>query len=325
VKCLKKRQECVDVGSEYCPCYLAETNNCITCSQLQGKEFCDCNWRGVCVYQEFVMNRNKIKQQRDYYNSSVEDIKQIGMDSYLIKLKVTKTLARQLNEPGSYVFLRDKKLPQYFDVPMSIMQSDTSNGVITIAYKAIGAKSKSLNNCKDSILIKGPYWNGAYGLGNLKKVKNQNCLVIARGISQAPSLLVIEKLIKNGNKISLVLDKGSVGEIFINDLIKNTNIYTYEEDVMSEKGKSLITHILHNKNISLIYSAGSDLLHMNIIKIIDELGMDPYLVVTNNNELCCGEGICGGCTTRLKDGTRVKPCKTQIDSRQIIERRVLLD
>lgn len=322
---MENRLECVDAGSEYCPCYLAETNNCITCSQLQGKEFCDCNWRGVCVYQELVMNRNRIKQQRDYFNSTIEEVKKIGKDSYLMKLSVTKTLARQLKEPGSYVFLRDESLPHYFDVPMSIMQSDTINGVITIAYKAIGVKTNSLNNCNKDILIKGPYWNGIHGLNNLKRVRNQDCIVIAKGISQAPSLLAIEKLINNNNRVTLIADKGSIGEIFIHDYIKDMSIDTYEEDIMSEKGKSLIKHLLINNEISLIFSAGSDILHMNIIKIVDELGIDPFLVVTNNSEICCGEGVCGGCTTRLKGGTRVKPCKTQIDSRQIIERRVLDD
>ncbi len=320
-----KRQECVDVGSEYCPCYLAETGNCITCSQLQGKEFCDCNWRGVCVYQEFVMNGNKIKQQRDYYNSIIEDIHEIRSNSFILKLKVTKTLARQLKEPGSYIFLRDKDLPQYFDVPMSVMQSDTINGVITVAYKAIGVKTNNLKKCKEEVLIKGPYWNGVYGLSNLKKVKEKNCLIVARGISQAPALLAIEKLVKNKNKVALILDKGSIDEIFIYDFIKDMDIEIYEENTMSEEGKALIKNILLNKNIDLVYSAGSDLLHMNIINIIDELGINPYLAVTNNNEICCGEGVCGGCTIRLKDGTRVKPCKTQIDSRKIIERRVLID
>ncbi len=322
---MQKRQECIDVGSEYCPCYLAETNNCITCSQLQGKEFCDCNWRGVCVYQELLMNRNKIRQQRDYYKSEIEDIREIGKDSYILKLKVTKTLARQLKEPGSYVFLRDERLPQYFDVPMSVMQSDALNGEITIAFKAVGAKTNSLKKCDENILVKGPYWNGIYGLSSLKSVKEKTCLVLARGISQAPALLAIEKLVKNKNKVKLVLDGGSIGELFIHDYIKDMDIDTYEEDLMSEKGRTLIKQLLLNQDVALIYSAGSDLLHMSIINILDELELEPYLAVTNNNEICCGEGICGGCTIRLKDGTRAKACKTQIDSRKVIERRVLLD
>lgn len=271
------------------------------------------------------MNGNKIKQQRDYYKSTIEDIKEIGKDSFILKLKVTRTLARQLKEPGSYVFLRDKKLPQYFDVPMSIMQSDAIYGEITIAFKAVGAKTNSLLKCYEDILVKGPYWNGIYGLSNLKSVKEEKCLVIARGISQAPALLAIEKLVKNKNKVILVLDRGSIGELFISDFVKGMNIDIYEEDLMSEKGKALVTHLLVNEDIALVYSAGSDLVHMRVINIIDELNINPYLAVTNNNEICCGEGICGGCTIRLKDGTKAKACKTQIDSKKIIERRVLLD
>lgn len=322
---MHKRQECIDVGSEYCPCYLAKTNNCIICSQLQRNEFCDCNWRGVCIYQDFLMNGSKIKQQRDYYKSKIIDIREIGNDSYVLKFKVSKTLARQLKEPGSYVFLRNEELPQYFDVPMSVMQSDTIDGTITIAFKTVGAKTSSLKKCKEDILVKGPYWNGVYGLKNLKSMKEKTCLVLARGISQAPTLLALEKLVKNKNKVILVLDRGSIGEIFIYDYIDEMEIETYEEDLMSEKGRSLVKQLILKENISLVYSAGSDLLHMNVIKILDELGVDPYLSVTNNNEICCGEGICGGCTVRLRDGTRTKTCKTQVDSRKIIERRVLLD
>ncbi|NFG18899.1 sulfide/dihydroorotate dehydrogenase-like FAD/NAD-binding protein, partial [Clostridium botulinum] len=44
-------KDCIDAGSEYCPCHLAETGDCILCSQLSGKKFCDCiNWKGVCIY-----------------------------------------------------------------------------------------------------------------------------------------------------------------------------------------------------------------------------------------------------------------------------------
>jgi len=319
---MKKRQNCIDAGSEYCPCYLAETFNCLTCSRLQGKDFCDCNWKGICVYQEYLLNGNKIKEQRDYYRSNVKEIEKIGKDSYMIKLKVTKKLARQLKVPGSYVFLRSERLPQYFDVPMSIMQSDDFNGEIIIAFKIVGAKTISLIECRDGILVKGPYWNGIYGISNIENMENKKCLVVARGISQAPTLLVLEKLIKNKNKVFLLLDGGSIGEIFIKKYIKDINsIDIYEENLMNDKGTDLIKDILANEDISLIFSAGSDLLHKKIISIVDELKVGPHIAVTNNNKICCGEGICGSCTLRFKDGTKAKTCKVQIDSRKIIERR----
>lgn len=208
---------------------------------------------------------------------------------------------------------------------MSVMQSDAINGEITIAFKAIGAKTSSLKKCVEDVLVKGPYWNGVYGLRNLKSVQEKTCLVLARGISQAPALLAIEKLVKNKNKVILVLDRGSIGELFLYDYIEEMKLDTYEEDLMNEKGRTLMKQLLLMEDIALVFSAGSDLLHMNVIKVLDEIELSPYLAVTNNNEICCGEGICGGCTVRLKDGTRAKACKTQIDSRKIIERRVLLD
>lgn len=61
-------KDCIDAGSEYCPCHLAETGDCILCSQLSGKKFCDCiNWKGVCIYQEFIWNGKKAKEERETY------------------------------------------------------------------------------------------------------------------------------------------------------------------------------------------------------------------------------------------------------------------
>ena len=37
--------KCVDTGSENCPCELAVTGDCLTCSRLQGKDSCDCDWK----------------------------------------------------------------------------------------------------------------------------------------------------------------------------------------------------------------------------------------------------------------------------------------
>jgi succinate dehydrogenase/fumarate reductase-like Fe-S protein len=72
-----------------------------------------------------------------------------------------------------------------------------------------------------------------------------------------------------------------------------------------------------------VFSGGSDKQHLHIIKEIDKLAQKPFIVVTNNNEICCGEGICGSCSTRIDSGVRVKACKVQLDVRRVIERRIL--
>ena len=321
----QSRLECVDAGSEFCPCYLAETNNCITCSHLQGKDFCDCNWRGVCIYQEYVTNGYNSKMSRENIKAKIIEKVKLNNNCTIIKLKVTKTLARQLREPGAYVFLRNLDSKHYFDVPMSIMDTDDLEGYIYIAYKVVGTKTKKLDDCKDELLIRGPYWNGLFGVRYLKAMKNKNCLILARGIAQAPSILVAKKLIKNNNKVYMIIDKGSCGEVFIRDYIKDLNLNIVEEDLKSNRGMTYLRNFLRNEDIELIYSGGTDVLHHSILKIVDEINIDPYLVATNNNEFCCGEGVCGSCTKRLEDGRRVRTCKTQLDVREAIKGRVIID
>jgi hypothetical protein len=83
--------DCVDAGTDYCPCYLAETNNCLICSQLQGKVFCDCiNWKGVCIYQEFVWNGNKMKEPRENVPVSILEKRFINENILFLKLKKIK-------------------------------------------------------------------------------------------------------------------------------------------------------------------------------------------------------------------------------------------
>jgi len=155
---LKEPYECIDVGSDYCPCYLAETNDCITCSILQGESFCNCNWRGVCVYHEYTCNGNEKKSTRKHFNCEVLEKTKLNENSYIMKLKVSKTLARELREPGAYIFLRGGNLPQYFDLPMSIMDSNVLEGYITVAYQVFGTKTKiQIIYC--FITIGGVLWN----------------------------------------------------------------------------------------------------------------------------------------------------------------------
>lgn len=324
----QQRLDCVDAGSEFCPCYLAETNECITCSHLQGKDFCDCHWRGVCIYQEYAMNGYKSKTSRQIFNSQILEKIEISHNCRILKLKVTKTLARQLKEPGAYVFLRNKDMKHYFDVPMSIMDTDELNGYIYIAYQIVGSKTKMLDKAKDEIIVRGPYWNGLLGRRYLKAIKNENCLIIAKGVAQAPATLATKKLLHNNNKVTFIIDKGSIEKVIVKDFIKGLSsdcLNIIEEDITSDKGKSLIQNKLKNENIKLVFSGGSDLTHAFIIGLINHLDINPYIVATNNNEFCCGEGVCGSCSMFLKNGKSVKTCKTQINIREAIEGRIKSD
>ena len=318
-----KKLECIDAGSEYCPCFLAEANECITCSHLQGKEFCDCNWRGVCIYQEYVWTGNRKKEIRSSYPSVVVEKRVVSSSTIINRMKVTKTLARQLDNPGAYVFMRNKDKPGFFDVPMSVMDVDAVKGEISVALQVQGAKTKALAEPKNDIIIRGPYWNGILGQRYLKSVKYGNCLVIARGIGQAPAVKVARYLSRSGNSVRIIVDPGKAGAVFIGELIKDLPCEVEELDLSSKQGIKVVNRYLKNESYHLVFSGGSDKQHLYIIQEIDRLDNKPFIVVTNNNEICCGEGICGSCSTRLDSGVRVKACKVQLDVRKVIERRIL--
>lgn len=310
--------ECIDAGSDYCPCYLAETNDCITCSHLQGKEFCDCNWRGVCIFQEYTWNGKKAKLARKNFEAKILDKKVIGDNLIIFKLATTKTFARHLKQPGAYVFIRDSHKPEYFDTPMSIMCADDRNGEIDIAVQIMGTKTKTLLETKDKIIVRGPYWNGILGLKDLKTFKDSNALIVARGVALAPAVNILKYLIRNNNRITLIMDKGKFEDVFINDYIDESQILTIETNIMKEKGKLIIQELIRNNHYDLCFSGGSDSQHKEIRKFLNELSPHTSFIVTNNKEICCGEGICGSCSIRIGDKI-LKACKSQIDTTHIFK------
>lgn len=303
------RWRCIDAGSEYCPCYLAETMDCITCSHLKGKEFCDCDWRGVCIYQAYTFEDNKKKDPRMSLQVEVTEMRELDENILELTIKVPHTLARQLNQPGSYIFIRNKNFNQYFDIPISIMQADTRNDLIKIAVEVHGIKTKTIKSINNQLLIRGPYWNGIFGLDHLKQVQNSKCLVAVRGIAQAPAILVIKHLLKNNNSVDLIIDKTSTSYNFIAEYcdiqeVKECNLYEAE-------GLEFLNRQISSKDYELIFLGTSDYLREKVFLSIENI-KNFRIVTTNNNEICCGEGICGSCTKHDINGIPIRTCKAQM-------------
>lgn len=328
---IREATDCIDAGSEFCPCKLAETGECIICSQMHGKCFCDCsNWKGVCIYQEFFNNGMKAKKGRDKYSSKILSIDNYKNDLLLIKLEVFHKLALQLMNPGSYIFLcPDENM--YFDTPISILESDSDKNIISLAVEVRGIKTKKLLDFKegDSINIRAPYWNGVFGIKNIEKQRQTNCLVLGKGIGLAPMIPVIRKLKLQDCNVSLGIDYSNLDKEFISGFIskydtKNNEINLLDKGELTKECKDLIKNSL-DSGTTYIHTAGADILSLKVIEFLDSLNRkDILLSCCNNFKMCCGEGICGACTARYK-GHRVKRfCKVQTDPRNIFEERRLI-
>ena len=166
--------DCIDAGTEFCPCHLAEEGECILCSQLHGKCFCDCvNWKGVCIYEEFASNGFKAKEGRKTFTCDVIDAVEVEEGLLFIEFRAPHKLCIDLLGPGKFIFIRTNDNP-FFDVPISILESDADKNIIKVLIEVRGIKTKRLLNTevKGEITIRGPYFNGVFGIKNIDSTRN---------------------------------------------------------------------------------------------------------------------------------------------------------
>lgn len=336
--------------TEPCPCHLAETGDCLVCSQLAGKTFCDCiNWKGVCIYQEYVWNGNKAKEGRKISVCKVLKKENVESKVIILTILVNHKLAQDLMKPGSFVFLRHPNCMQFYDAPISVMESNIEENWIKVAIEIKGIKTKMINeiNEDEKILVRGPFFNGVLGIKHVNDSKEGVSILISRGIGMAPMVPVLKKLYANGNKTIVIMDKSPYRNIFIQeylDICNSTVITcnTFEKGELTEIFKSTLRSLIdiEYKNINLIHCDGPDILIYNVMNYLKDLKEDMknkvnlngdsvnidkiWYTSCNNAKMCCGEGVCGTCSARFKGHIVKKMCKVQTDPEYVFEGRRLI-
>lgn len=310
--------ECIDAGTDYCPCKLSERDECIICSQLKGKEFCDClYWNGTCIYQEFLWNGKQSKKTREFKSCDIIEKQKLREDVILLKIKVSKTIARELDNIGAFVFLKKSEDDLSFSTPISILDCDVMDGIITVCFKVRGIKTKALGECTDKIMVKGPYLNGIEGQKFLKKARG-DILVLVRGIAGVPAIWMIKKLHDKINNFYVLIDyendenERSYLEKYFTDLNCRLNyLKFYNGRKIDNKADVIIKYYIENYNIKTVVIAGSDDFESQIINSIYPSHKDINFATINNASMCCGEGICGCCSMNVNSGKEIRACKQQ--------------
>ncbi|MGO5064627.1 MULTISPECIES: sulfide/dihydroorotate dehydrogenase-like FAD/NAD-binding protein [unclassified Clostridium] len=322
-------KDCIDAGSEYCPCHLAETGDCILCSQLSGKKFCDCiNWKGVCIYQEFMWNGKKAKEERENYLGKIIKKDNIEDKTIVLTIALSHKLCQQLVYPGSFVFLRNKDDFGFYDAPISIMDANTEENIIKVAIEIRGVKTKTIADLdkNDDILVRGPFWNGVLGLKNVYRAKNGTSILISRGIGQAPLVPVMKKLNSNGNKIIAIIDNSGYENILIKDYLKLYNaevieLNTLKTGELTDDLKNKLKEILDKEDINIIHCSSQDIIIYKLVEFLDD---KVPISSSNNAKMCCGEGVCGTCTVRYKGHIVKRLCKVQTEPKYVFRERRLI-
>ena len=308
-------QFCADAGGKYCPCHLAYSGDCIKCSLIRGEKVCDCKWQGVCIYNQLQHNKIIGVNERKELLCDVLESKEIETDLYLMKIKIPKSIVKDLCEPGAYVLLKDKNRENMmFNAPISVMDIDEENNILEVIIHSIGVKTKPIVKA-DKVILKAPYFNGIFGIKEIKSNINQNCVVILNGLSQVNSINVIKRLIKNHNHVEVFLNNKGVALDIIKDKISRMGVNI--NDISLSDDKDLIIDYIKRENVPFVYVGASITFSKDVMNIIDSIDKNIKLAISNDNLICCGEGICGACVINI-DGFKVKTCKAQVDSREYL-------
>ena len=311
----QNNQFCADAGGKYCPCHLAHSGDCIKCSLIRGEKTCECKWQGVCIFNELQHNKILPVEERKEEICKIIESKEIEDKIYLMKIQVPSYLMRYLSEPGAYVFLKDRNRESiYFNAPISIMDVDEVDNILEVIIVPRGIKTKPLVNTEE-ILMKAPYFNGIFGLKEIKSNQCDKCVVILDGLSQVNSINVIKRLIRNNNEVEVFINENGKRLKIVEDKIKgmgiNINLFNLDNK------KDILENYLRNNKVSFVYSCGLIYFNKDILQLVDNIDESIKFAIPNNNLICCGEGICGACTVRLNN-CRIKTCKAQMNRREFL-------
>ena len=237
-------------------------------------------------------------------------------------------MVSELVHAGSYVFVRRPDTDTSFDTPISIMDTDTRNNTITIAIELKGVKTKALDLLKqgEELLIKAPFWNGILGLKNIYAIKNSKCLIVARGIGQAPMIPPLKHLHANNNEIIVVLDNSPYKNSFVSGYLekyasKIIQCNTICRGRITEEFNNILKDLISNNDISLVHCDAADILNYELMKAVEDIDITIKYSCCNNAKMCCGEGVCGCCTRKNNDRKLRRLCKMQTEPKYVLEGR----
>jgi ferredoxin--NADP+ reductase len=199
---------------------------------------------------------------------------------------------------GNFVILRVEEHGER--IPITIVDSDTNAGTITLIVQAIGKTTKLLatKNVGDSILdVVGP-------LGNPTPIENHGAVVcIGGGVGTAEMLPIAKALKKAGNTIYTIIGARSKELIILENEMKEFSDKTFittddgsygKKGVVTDQLKDLLDAPL---GISAVYAIGP-LPMMKFVSLLTKQ-YNVHTLVSLNAIMVDGTGMCGGCRVTI--------------------------
>lgn len=232
---------------------------------------------------------NKIVS-KEYFSASV------------VKLEVEAPLIARTRKAGHFVIVRVGEMGER--IPLTIADSDTAKGTITLVVQAVGKSSKKITelNVGDCLTdLVGP-------LGQATHVERMGTVVCAGGgVGVAPLFPIVKAFHEAGNRVIVVLAARTKELVILEEQMR---VNADEVIVMTDDGshgtKGLVTNgiesVINREKVDFCITVGPAVM-MKFVSALTQ-GYDIPTVASLNTIMVDGTGMCGACRVTVGGKTR---------------------
>ncbi|MGB2867576.1 MAG: sulfide/dihydroorotate dehydrogenase-like FAD/NAD-binding protein [Bacteroidota bacterium] len=197
-------------------------------------------------------------------------------------------------KPGNFVIIRVEETGER--IPLTIVDSNTERGTITLIVQAIGKTTKAL-----SLKNVGEFLTDVVGpLGNPTPMeKNKTIACVGGGVGTAELYPITRALKQAGNKIYTIVGARSKDLIILEDEMKECSdklFITTDDGTYRRKGfvTDQLKELLDKKlGIDMVYAIGPLPMMKAVSNLTKQYGVRT--MVSLNAIMVDGTGMCGGC------------------------------
>ena len=229
-------------------------------------------------------------------------IKKEQFSEKVFKFVVEAPLIAKSRKAGHFVIVRVGDKGER--MPLTIADSDTVNGTITLVVQKVGYSSTKLCN-----LNEGDYITDVVGpLGQATHIENFGTVVCAGGgVGVAPMLPIIKALKKAGNKVISVLAGRTKELIILEDEVRK---HSDEVIIMTDDGsygqKGVVTvgieQVIQREKVDKCFAIGPAIMMKFCCLLTKKYNVSTD--VSLNTIMVDGTGMCGACRITVGGKTR---------------------
>jgi ferredoxin--NADP+ reductase len=231
----------------------------------------------------------------------IVESKEIAKNVFFMRIQAPRIAKKRL--AGQFLVLRTGEMGER--IPLTIVNSDTADGTVTIIYQVVGKSTAELAKMKagDSL----PDVVGPLGLPTHIE-KFGTVAAVAGGIGAAPLLPIATAIKKGGNKLINIVGARTKDLLILEDemrAIADEITVTTDDGSYSQKGfvtDALQGYIDRGEKIDLVIAIGP----VPMMRAVSELTRKYNLktVVSLNPIMVDATGMCGACRVTVGKETK---------------------